>query len=116
MIGAFTFNTNQRIVFENGSAAKLADHAAPFLGERPFLVTDPGIVSLGLQEDCEACLKGSGRILARYTDVPGELEQHLAARTPQWAARITGLEADDHHVVENHAHAIPSHPGGSGEP
>ena len=32
--------------------------------------------------------------MARYADVPGELERHLASRTPQWAAAITGLGAD----------------------
>ena len=30
--------------------------------------------------------------LARYTDCPAELEQHLSTRTPEWAAAITGLE------------------------
>jgi anaerobic selenocysteine-containing dehydrogenase len=29
--------------------------------------------------------------LARYTDVPEELERHLASRDPQWASAITGL-------------------------
>lgn len=29
--------------------------------------------------------------LARYADVPDELEAHLATRTPEWAAAITGL-------------------------
>ncbi len=29
--------------------------------------------------------------LARRTDVPDELEAHLASRTPEWAAAITGL-------------------------
>jgi anaerobic selenocysteine-containing dehydrogenase len=33
--------------------------------------------------------------LARYTDVPGELEAHLATRTPEWAAAITGLGVDE---------------------
>lgn len=33
--------------------------------------------------------------LARYTDVPDQLEQHLATRTPQWAAQITGLSVDE---------------------
>ena len=32
--------------------------------------------------------------LARYTDRPGELEAHLAGRTPEWAAAITGVPAD----------------------
>ncbi|HYM29924.1 MAG TPA: molybdopterin oxidoreductase family protein [Candidatus Cybelea sp.] len=30
--------------------------------------------------------------LAEYTDVPAEFEQHLQSRTPEWAARITGLD------------------------
>ncbi len=29
--------------------------------------------------------------MTRYTDVPDELERHLRARTPAWAAAITGL-------------------------
>ena len=29
--------------------------------------------------------------LARYTDAPAELEAHLRAKTPEWAAAITGL-------------------------
>ena len=32
--------------------------------------------------------------LARYTDCPEALERHLAERSPQWAARITGVPAD----------------------
>jgi len=31
--------------------------------------------------------------LERYTDAPRELEAHLAAKTPQWASRITGVPA-----------------------
>ena len=48
MFGAFTFNTSQRIVFERGSSGQLAQHGAPFLGERPIIVTDKGIVAAGL--------------------------------------------------------------------
>lgn len=29
--------------------------------------------------------------LAQHTDAPGELEEHLRSRTPEWAAAITGL-------------------------
>ncbi len=32
--------------------------------------------------------------LARYTDAPGELEAHLAGRTPEWASRITGTPVE----------------------
>ena len=33
--------------------------------------------------------------LAKYTDVPDELEAHLASRDPAWAASITGLTVDE---------------------
>ncbi|HLI13219.1 MAG TPA: molybdopterin oxidoreductase family protein [Alphaproteobacteria bacterium] len=32
--------------------------------------------------------------LARYTDVPAELEAHLKTRTPEWASAITGLSVE----------------------
>ena len=42
------------------------------------------------------CLFRDGRAdrdyLARYTDVPGELEAHVRERTPAWASRITGCD------------------------
>ncbi|HLB81175.1 MAG TPA: molybdopterin-dependent oxidoreductase, partial [Dongiaceae bacterium] len=36
--------------------------------------------------------------LAKHSDAPDELEAHLATRTPDWAAAITGLES--HSIVE----------------
>ncbi|MCP5381822.1 MAG: molybdopterin oxidoreductase family protein [Kordiimonadaceae bacterium] len=36
--------------------------------------------------------------MEKYTDVPGELETHLAAKTPEWAAEITGLSVRE---IEN---------------
>ena len=38
--------------------------------------------------------------LARYTDFPSGLRQHLAARSPAWAAAITGLSVE---AIENFA-------------
>jgi len=32
--------------------------------------------------------------MARYTDVPGELEAHVRAKTPAWAAEITGVPVE----------------------
>ena len=41
--------------------------------------------------------------LARYTDLPDELETHLSTRTPEWAAAITGLAVAE---IEDFARAI----------
>ncbi len=39
--------------------------------------------------------------LEAYTDVPAQLERHLATRTPEWAATITGVNVGD---IEAFAH------------
>ncbi|MES0879449.1 iron-containing alcohol dehydrogenase [Roseibium sp. SCP14] len=85
MIGAFSFNTSQRIVFEAGSASKIDDHAAFCLGPRPFLVTDPGIVSLGLQQPCEKALSDAGYSIGRYSDVVADPPRELVDRAIQQA-------------------------------
>ncbi len=36
--------------------------------------------------------------MAKYADVPDELEAHVKQRTPEWAAEITGLDAEE--IVE----------------
>ena len=40
--------------------------------------------------------------MAKYTDVPDELEAHLRSRTPEWAAAITGLSVEE---IESFARA-----------
>lgn len=41
--------------------------------------------------------------MARYADVPEELEEHLKTRGPEWAAAITGLSVEE---IETFAHHI----------
>ncbi|WP_051335536.1 molybdopterin-dependent oxidoreductase [Methylocapsa acidiphila] len=41
--------------------------------------------------------------LEKYTDAPHELRAHLATRTPQWAASITGLAPQE---IETFAHLV----------
>ncbi|WP_333826070.1 molybdopterin oxidoreductase family protein [Pinisolibacter sp.] len=45
--------------------------------------------------------------LATYADVPAELEAHLASRTPEWAAAITGLSVAE---IEEFARAVGTTP------
>jgi anaerobic selenocysteine-containing dehydrogenase len=40
--------------------------------------------------------------LARYTDCPGELEAHLATRTPQWASSICGVPVEEIEAFARH--------------
>lgn len=44
--------------------------------------------------------------LEKYTDVPHALEAHLTARTPEWAAAITGLSITE---IETFAHLVGRH-------
>ncbi|WP_368669602.1 iron-containing alcohol dehydrogenase [Roseibium sp. RKSG952] len=71
-MGAFTFNTSQRLVFEEGSSAALAQHAASFLGARPLIVTDKGIVSSGLLAGPLKSLSGDGRDLAVFDGITAD--------------------------------------------
>ncbi|MTI42375.1 alcohol dehydrogenase class IV [Roseibium hamelinense] len=72
MINAFSFNTSNRIVFENGSACALADHAGHLLGERPFVVTDEGIVAAGLIDQPLGFVTESGRQIAVFDRVTAD--------------------------------------------
>ncbi|WP_422039230.1 iron-containing alcohol dehydrogenase [Roseibium sp.] len=96
MIAPFTFNTSQRIVFENGAASKLADVAAFCLGQRPFIVTDPGIVSLGLHTPALDALTRAGLDVGQFTDVVADppralVEKAVAAAKSHQATCVVGF-------------------------
>jgi len=96
MISPFSFNTSQRIVFENGSAANLARHGASFLGKRPFLITDPGIIALDLQGTCEAGLTAAGLEIDRFSGVVADppqtlVEEAVAAAKAHQATSVIGF-------------------------
>jgi len=44
--------------------------------------------------------------LAKYTDAPEDLRDHLATRTPEWAAELTGLGVDE---IEAFARLVGTH-------
>jgi len=72
MIGAFSFNTSGRIVFENGAARDLARHAAPFLGERVLIVTDAGIIRAGLLDGAADSLRQAGHSVSVFDGVTAD--------------------------------------------
>jgi alcohol dehydrogenase class IV len=50
MLGSFWFNTTKSIRFEPGAAARLGELAGPLVGERILLLTDRGLVGMGLPQ------------------------------------------------------------------
>ena len=92
-IAPFRFNTAPRIAFGEGESGSLATHA-PHLGERVLLVTDPGIVALGLHEAAARSL--GERLIGVYSDVGPDparamVEGAAAAAREANATGIVGL-------------------------
>jgi alcohol dehydrogenase class IV len=63
MLGAFWFNTTKSIRFEPGAAARLGELAGPLLGERVLVVTDRGLIGLGLVEPALASLRERAEVV-----------------------------------------------------
>lgn len=72
--------------YRTGTAEKAHIHLMPRPG------TD-GALACGIMHTLFAEGFADREYLARYTDVPDELEAHLQTRTPEWAARISGVPA-----------------------
>ncbi|WP_420336560.1 iron-containing alcohol dehydrogenase [Roseibium sp.] len=96
MIEPFTFNTSQRIVFENGAAGKLDQTAGFCLGSRPFLVTDPGIVALGLHAQALDALTRADLDVGEFSDVVPDppralVEKAVEAAKSHGATSVVGF-------------------------
>jgi alcohol dehydrogenase len=68
-VDAFTFNTVPRVVFAAGAARELGAHCHGLGIARPLLVTDPGLVELGLIAPVEAALEADGLAVTRFAEV-----------------------------------------------
>lgn len=71
-IGAFTFDTTKSIIFRPGAAAELAGICGTRLGARVMVVTDPGIVRLGLAEAAIQSLRAAGCDVAVFDRVEAD--------------------------------------------
>ena len=91
----FEFNTVGRIICEPGSALKLADECRALGMSRPMLVTDPGLVAIGLVQPVIAALDGAGLAPVLFDQVredPPE-ETVLAAAGQAREESVDGLIA-----------------------
>ena len=97
MIPPFTFNSARRIVFESGAAARLGEIATGLanggLGERVLVVTDAGLVGLGLPDAAVATLGASVRVFSDVEADPSRatVTAALAAAQEMDATGIVGF-------------------------
>ncbi|MGE0503575.1 MAG: iron-containing alcohol dehydrogenase [Rhizobiaceae bacterium] len=77
MTPPFTFNTVRSIVFGEGAAARLGALAAERGWSRVLMVTDPGIVRLGMAASAEASLAAAGIAVATYAEVEADPPEHV---------------------------------------
>lgn len=68
----FTFNTTKSIVSGPGVIARIGELARPILGPRVLLVTDAGLIKLGLLEGALASLQAAGIAVAIYDKVEAD--------------------------------------------
>jgi alcohol dehydrogenase class IV len=92
-ITAFTFNTTSSIVFEEGSAGRLAAIAGKRLGGRVLFVTDPGLRRLGLCDPALASLEGAGIGVTVFDAVEADPSRATLERAVEAgrAAKVTGV-------------------------
>lgn len=65
----FTFNTVGRIVCGSGAALVLSDHCRQLGVGRVLLVTDPGLVTIGLVAPVHRALEASGIVVTLFAEV-----------------------------------------------
>lgn len=68
----FQFNTTARIVFEDGAAASLASHCGAALGSTILLISDPGLIALGLVDKAVASLRQAGNRVEIFSEVEAD--------------------------------------------
>nr|WP_245429013.1 iron-containing alcohol dehydrogenase [Phyllobacterium phragmitis] len=71
-IPSFSFHTTPRIVFSEGAARELAHHLGTTAQDRLLIVTDPGILGLGLAEPAVRSLKNAGADVLIFGEVEAD--------------------------------------------
>jgi alcohol dehydrogenase class IV len=93
-IAPFTFGTVQTIVFGEGAAGRIGEIAAELGWRSVLLVTDPGLVRLGMIAKALAALEAAGVGATLYSDVEADPPEHVvlaAADAARGADAVIGL-------------------------
>ncbi|NRA28711.1 MAG: iron-containing alcohol dehydrogenase [Parvularculaceae bacterium] len=96
MVRPFAFHAVKTICFEPGASASLADHLGNMLGDRVLVVTDPGLVELGLPDGAINSLKKAGADVSVFSDVEADpslatVEKAVAVAKGEGATGILGF-------------------------
>ncbi|WP_162467714.1 iron-containing alcohol dehydrogenase [Parvularcula bermudensis] len=93
---SFSFVTPPKIVFEPGGSAKLGDLMGDLLGDRPLVITDPGLRRLGLPDPALKSLASSGCEVTVFDSVEADpslatLEAAIALAKEKGTTGILGF-------------------------
>ena len=93
---SFSFVTPPKIVFEPGGSAKLGDLMGDLLGDRPLVITDPGLRRLGLPDPALKSLASSGGEVTVFDSVEADpslatLEAAIALAKEKGTTGILGF-------------------------
>lgn len=93
MSQTFAFHTVKTVHFEPGCAAHLADPIGPLLGERIMMVTDPGLLELGLPGPAMRSLQEAGAELTVFHEVEADPSISTLMKATEKARRddVTGI-------------------------
>ena len=82
----FTFNTSASIVFGEGTVSRIGTLASGRGWTRVLMVTDPGLVRIGLIEPALAALREAGIAVAVYSDVEADPPERVVRAATEAAA------------------------------
>jgi alcohol dehydrogenase class IV len=92
-MNSFVFNTTKSIICEPGSLNKLGDITKQQIGSNVMLVTDPGLIKLGLIKNATDSLDKAGVTYTIFSDVVADPPAHIVEEACQNArdAKIDGV-------------------------
>jgi alcohol dehydrogenase class IV len=93
---SFTFNTSKSIINELGSIGRIAEICSRQGISRPLIVTDAGIVALGMHDRLEGLLNTAGLAVTSFTDVVADppeatIESALALASAESVDGVIGF-------------------------
>jgi alcohol dehydrogenase class IV len=93
MVSPFAFRAVKTILFDPGAASRLAETVCPMLGERVMMVTDPGLMQLGLPGPAMRSLQEAGAELTIFHEVEADpsLGTLMRAVEKAKADNVTGV-------------------------